>query len=73
MVVAYALYNLSAANEESSKSRALRNRDGLARLMSSQAIEAGQKLTLELGQQGNFLKALDASVRRPRVKEAAMR
>jgi len=58
-VLAYALYNLSAAGDPPSN-KAISNRDAIAKEMTPREIEAGQALTRELAQPGNFGKALDA-------------
>ena len=58
-VLAYALYNLSAAGDPSSN-KAISNRDTIANAMTPREIEAGQALTRALAQPGNFGKALDA-------------
>ena len=68
-VLAYALYNLSAAGDPSKDNNAPRNRESIAQGMSREAILAGQALTRELAKPGNFAQALDAHLkasRRPR-------
>ena len=71
-VAAYALFNLSAALDASSRnSNALRNRALRARSMSRQEIEAGQALTRQMSQPGNLLRALDQYVAHPAVKEGS--
>jgi TPR repeat protein len=62
-VLAYALYNLSAAGDPPSNNAA-GNRDAIVEQMSPREIEAGQALTRELAQPGNFGKALDAYLKR---------
>jgi len=59
-VLAYALYNLSAANDSSSENKAWSNRDWLAHKLSREALLRGQELSRQLAQPGNFSKALDA-------------
>lgn len=68
-VVAYALYNLSAAKDTSEGNKAPGNRMVLADLMATKEIVAAQNLTREMAKQGNLLKALDQYVKRPAVKE----
>jgi TPR repeat protein len=59
-VAAYALYSLSAAQDNgAADSMAAANRATLARGMSAQQIEAGQTLTGKMRVAGNFLSALD--------------
>ena len=65
-VLAYALYNLSAAGDPSSNNKATGNRDAIVKEMTPREIEAGQALKRELAQPGNFGKALDAYLSRPR-------
>jgi hypothetical protein len=68
-VLAYALFNLSAAGDPSKDNNAPRNRESIAQGMSREAILAGQALTRELAKPGNFAQALDAHLkasRRPR-------
>ena len=59
-VLAYALYNLSAAGNPSKDNGAKGNRDRITEHMSRDELLAGQALTRELAQPGNFGKALDA-------------
>jgi TPR repeat protein len=66
-VLAYALYNLSAAGDPSSNNNATGNRDAIVKKMSPREIEAGQALTRELSQPGNFGKALDAYLKKAEV------
>lgn len=70
-VVAYALFNLSAAGDPSENNAASKNREGLLETMSRAEIQAGQDLTQELSKPGNFLHALETYVRKPTVKERA--
>ena len=69
-VVAYALYNLSVANGSSTESKAFANRAELAKSMSAKAIEAAQSLSNEIAKPGNLVKALDAYVKNPAIREA---
>jgi hypothetical protein len=62
-VIAYALFNLSAAGDPPSN-KAISNRDTIVKEMSQREIEAGQALTREMAQPGNFGKALDAYLKR---------
>jgi hypothetical protein len=71
-VVAYALYNLSAAADASAGNKAVSNRATLTESMNAREIEAGQALTRQLAKPGSLLKALDAYVRKPAVKEVAV-
>lgn len=68
-VVAYALYNLSAANDPSSTNIAASHRAYLAREMLAQEIDAAQNLTREMAKPNNLLNALDNYVRHPAIKE----
>jgi hypothetical protein len=63
-VLAYALYNLSAAGDPSSDNNATGNRNAIVKEMSPREIEAGKALTRKLAQPGNFGKALDAYLKR---------
>jgi hypothetical protein len=63
-VVAFALYNLSAANDPSSDNKATTNRTKLAEKMSNKEIEAGQDLTRELVKPENLLTALDKYIKK---------
>jgi TPR repeat protein len=65
-VVAYALFNLSAANV----ANATTNRSLLTESMSTKEMEAAQALARELTKSGNLLKALDQYIKKPTVKEA---
>jgi hypothetical protein len=64
-IVAYALYNLAAANDASNKvakevaKEAMGVRNTLLGKMTPREIEAGQALSRELAKPGNFGKALD--------------
>lgn len=58
-VAAYALFNLSAANDPSGSSNASANRAKLANSMTAKDIEAAQALTRALAQQGSFAQALE--------------
>lgn len=69
-VVAFALYNLSAANGPSAEKTATANRTGLAEKMSNKEIEAAQDLTRELAKPKNLLVALDKYIKKPTVKES---
>lgn len=60
LVIAYALYNLAAANDPSVQGAA-RNREMASDAMTPSQLEAGERLTIELMKPGNFLKALDAA------------
>lgn len=68
-VVAYALYNLSAASDPSEENNAPRNRTKTADLMTTKEITAAQDLTREMAKQGNLLKALDGYIKKPTIKE----
>jgi len=68
-IVAYALYNLSAAGDPSKENPATSNRVGLAESMSTMEIEAAQTLTREMAKNGNLLKTLDRYVKATPVKE----
>jgi hypothetical protein len=59
-IVAYALYNVSAANDSSADNPATSNRTALVLSMSQKEIDEGQDLTREMSKSGNLLKALDA-------------
>jgi hypothetical protein len=63
-VLAYAIYNRSAAGAPSSNNKATGNRDAIVKEMSPREIEAGQALTRELAQPGNFGKALEAYLKK---------
>ena len=60
-VIAYALYNLSYANDSSSDNKAGNNRKNILDDMSTKEVEAGQALTTSLAKPGMFIKALDAA------------
>jgi hypothetical protein len=66
-VLAYALYNLSAAGDPSDQNKATHNRDAIEKEMSPREIEAGKALTRELAQPGNFGKALDAYLKKAKA------
>ena len=68
-VVAYALYNLSAANDPSSENIATSHRTYLAGKMPTQEIDAAQDLTREMARPNNLLTALDNYARHPSVQE----
>jgi len=70
-VLAYALYNLSAAGDPSSNNKATGNRDIIAKEMTPREIEAGQALTRELAQPGNFGKALEAYLKKAEAPQPA--
>ena len=64
-ILAYALYNLAAANKNPlSANKARGNRDRLAEGLSREALLRGQELARQLAQPGNFAKALDAHLAR---------
>ena len=69
-VIAYALYNLSAAGDPSSDNKATANRTALTGELTNQAIEAAQNLTREMGKPKNLVKALDQYLKKPAIKEA---
>lgn len=72
-ILAYAIYNLSAANDLSPNSRAASSRDVLARSMSTQEIEAAQDLARVMAKPGNFLAVLDEFEAQSQLaKDAAM-
>jgi TPR repeat protein len=58
-ILAYALYNLSAAGDPSENNKAPKNRDTITAELSRNELTQGQALTRELIQTGNFGKALD--------------
>ena len=62
-VLAYALFNVSAAGDPAAE-EAISNRDIISKAMTPREIKAGQALTRELAQPGNFGKALDAYLRK---------
>ena len=66
-VVAYALYNISAAADSSSETGALANRTTLSESMSAKEVEAAQNLTREMAKPENLLKALIKYVKKPSV------
>jgi hypothetical protein len=70
-VLAYALYNLSAARHTLPDSDARDNRDAIVKEMSPREIEAGQALTRELSQPGNFGKALDDYLKKAQAPQPA--
>ncbi|WP_210756774.1 SEL1-like repeat protein [Caldichromatium japonicum] len=71
-VLAYALFNLSAANKPSTDNKALSNRDRLAESLRRSELLAGQALTRELMQPGNFGKALDAWLKKPVARKSSV-
>ena len=68
-VIAYALYNRSAANNPSKYNDAVADRAKLVESMSAKEIEAAQNLTRNMEKPGNLVKALDAYAKNPAVKE----
>jgi len=78
-VIAYALYNLVAAtsdslfyaSSETLSSKAVQERDRLTDKLEMSEIEAGQALTRELAQPGNFGKALDAYLKKAQAPQPA--
>ena len=58
LVVAYALYNLSATGDPSAANNAIRNRDRVREALSPRALDAAQALTRALARPGNFARAL---------------
>ena len=70
-MAAYALYNLSAANDSASTNNAVDNRQRVAELMSAQEVEAGQALTRTMAKPGNLLQGLDQYLKQPAVKKGA--
>jgi hypothetical protein len=62
-VLAYALFNLSAAGDPPFN-KAISNRKAIVEQMSPREIEAARALTRGLAQPGNFGKALDAYLKR---------
>jgi uncharacterized protein len=69
-VVAFALFNLSAANASYAEEEITTNRTSLAENMSNREIAAAQDLTRELAKPKNLLLALDKYIKKPAVKEA---
>jgi hypothetical protein len=67
-VVAYALYNLSAAGDPSESNGASGNRSAIMESMTNREIEMAQQLTREMAKPGNLLKALDNYMTRPIAK-----
>ncbi|OLP04663.1 tetratricopeptide repeat protein, partial [Rhodoferax antarcticus] len=63
-VVAFALFNLSAANDPSADNKATGNRTSLTEKMSNKEIEAAQDLTRELAKPKNLLAALDKYIKK---------
>jgi hypothetical protein len=59
-IVAYALFNLAAANSSKVSKVATSHRNTLLDKMTPREIEVGQALSRELAKPGNFSKALDA-------------
>jgi hypothetical protein len=70
-VVAYALFNVSAAGDASANNKAAKNRETLSESMSAKEIEAGQVLTRAIAKPGNLLKGLDQYIKNPAIKEKA--
>ena len=68
-VVAYALYNLSAANDPSKRNDAIDKRARLAESMTAKQIDVAQTLAREMGKPANLLRALDQYVKNPTIKE----
>jgi hypothetical protein len=64
-VAAYALFNLSATNDPSKDNPDIKSRTALVNLMSADELKTGQRLSREMAKPGNFLKALDAYLRKP--------
>ena len=62
-IVAYALYNISAANDPSADNNAASNREKLVKTMSGAEIETGQDLTRKMMVPGQLVKALDSYIR----------
>jgi TPR repeat protein len=58
-VVAYALFNLSAAQAPTHENDAFKHRSSLEKNMTKQEIEVGQALSQKMSISGNLLKALD--------------
>jgi hypothetical protein len=58
-VIAYALYNISAAGDSSSDNKAANNRSNLTARMTPKQIAAGQELTRRMMKIG-VLKAIDS-------------
>jgi TPR repeat protein len=65
-VAAYAFFNLSATNDPSKDNPAIRQRAILVNRMSADELKAGQRLSREMAEPGNFLKALDAYLENPK-------
>lgn len=70
-VVAYALYNVSAAGDPSAENKATRNRERLSEAMSAKEMEAGQVLTRAITKPGNVVKGVDQYIKNPAIKEKA--
>jgi len=60
LVVAYALFNLSATNDPTDQ-LAYGNREFVSKRMTPFQLEAGQRLTIDLMKPGNLLKTLDTA------------
>ena len=69
MVVAYALFNLSATLDSSNRNRAAQNRAVRVKGMTAQDIEAGQALTRQISRPGNLRQALDQYLAQPAVQD----
>lgn len=65
IVIAYALFNISANSVPSDQNKANANRALLAKAMTPKEIAAAQSLTSEISKPGNFLKALNNYAKRP--------
>jgi TPR repeat protein len=68
ITVAYALFDLSAAQDASRRANGLKGRALAEKMMTKQQIEAGQALSREMGKPSDLLKALDAYLAVPAVK-----
>ena len=66
-ILAYALYNISAANYPSEPNLAAESRDQLSLTMSAMATEFAQNLSREMNKSGNLLKELDKHAKDPNV------
>jgi len=63
IVAAYALFSVSAANDEASDDAALESSKELATKMTAKEINAAKKIIQEMSKPENFLKALDKYVK----------
>lgn len=68
-VMAFALYNVSAAGNYSKAKEAIASREEISSSMTSKEIAAGQSLSREISRPGMLLKALDKYSKHPTVKE----